>query len=223
MHNLTFRKTSVALSASEAGQGIRHAQIYDFLVMLMTRGREKAFRQEILDLSGIAPGERLLDIGCGTGTLAIEAAQRAQPGGTVAGVDISPEMLDRASRKALWEGMDISFRRADGADLPFVDESFDIVTVTLALHMMPRDRLPLCLAEMRRVLKPGGRLLLVDYAGPAEKRSHLSARHGRHGEFDLDTLRDSLAELGYGEIEGGPLGWLSLHYLRATYSPHRPR
>jgi hypothetical protein len=66
------------------------------------------------------------------------------------------------------------------------------------------------------VLRRKGRLLLIDYAGDPERRRHWTAKHGRHGLFDLDSLREPLSTEGIGEIDAGPLDWLSLHFLRGT-------
>jgi len=224
MMNVHQRGTH-AIGASAAGtagdgmggnQGIGFPRLYDFLILILTRGRDRAYREDLLDLAGVGPGQRVLDIGCGTGTQAIAALQRVRPGGTVVGVDISARMLDAARRKAARRGLDIAFHRADAAALPFGDGAFDVVTITTVLHMVPESRRKECLREARRVLVPGGRLLLIDYAGGVDERRHLSARHGRHGQFDLDSLRGVLAHEGFADIEAGPLNWLSLHFTRAT-------
>ena len=202
--------------AANASHGIGFPRLYDLLLRIMTRGREKHYRRDLLDLAGIAPGHSVLDIGCGTGTQAIAIHRKVQPSGSVIGVDISEKMLVAAARKARRAGADIMFRWADATRLPFEDRGFDVVTVTTVLHMVPSDRRCHCLHEAARVLKYGGKLLLIDYAGKPEERRHWTARHGRHGAFDLYSLRGSLAEAGLSEIDSGPLKWLSLHFLRAT-------
>ena len=200
----------------DANQGIGFPRIYDLLVLILTRGRDRAYRKDLLDLAGIAAGSRVLDVGCGTGTLGIAAWHRSQPGGSVVGVDISRKMLAAARRKADRAGLDIPFQQADAAQLPFEDASFDIVIIATVLHMVPEDSRSLCLREASRVLVRGGTLLAIDYAGKPDERKHLSARHGRHGAFDLHIFRDFLSKVGFARIDGGALGWLSLHYLRAT-------
>jgi ubiquinone/menaquinone biosynthesis C-methylase UbiE len=204
-----------AAAGPEENRPIDRPRLYDLLILLLTRGRDRAYRERILDLASITPGARVLDIGCGTGTQALATARRCGPGGTVVGVDISAPMLDAARRKARRRGLDIAFRQADAAELPFPDGSFDVVTFTTVLHMVPEGRRARSLAEAARVLAPGGRLLLVDYAGERAARTHLSARHGAHGRFDLDALRDPVAEAGFQAIERGPMGWLGLAFLRA--------
>src|SRR5919109_324212 len=149
----------------EENRGIGFPRLYDLLLLVLTRGRDRAYRENLLDLAKVAPGQRVLDVGCGTGTQAIAAWRRTQPGGTVTGVDISEKMLAAARRKARRACLDIPFHRADAAELPFEEGSFDVVTITTVLHMVPEGRRRLCLREVARVLRPGGRLLVIDYAG----------------------------------------------------------
>ncbi len=202
--------------AADESRGIGFPRLYDLLILLLTRGRDAAYRARLLDLAAVAPGERLLDIGCGTGTQAVAAWRRVQPGGSIAGVDLSENMLAVARRKARRARADIVFRDADAASLPFTDASFDLVTVTTVMHMVPETKRLAALREASRVLRPGGRLLLVDYAGSLASRTHLSAKHGPHGSFDLDFWRAPLAAEGFGDVSQGPLGWLDLHFLRGV-------
>ncbi len=213
MHKLAVRHVPKPASGPEGNRQIDFPRLYDLLIFLMTRARERAFRRDVLDRAGLAPGRHVLDVGCGTGTQAIAAWRRVQPGGSVVGVDLSDRMLAAARRKADRSGADILFRKADAADLPFEDRRFDVVAITLALHMVPPQRRRAALAEAARVLRCGGRVLLVDYAGDPADRKHSSARHGLHRAFNLHDLRGPLAEAGFDEIDGGPLEWLSLHAL----------
>lgn len=202
--------------AAEGNPGISFPRLYDLLLRIMTRGRDPAYREDVLDLAGIAPGQHVLDIGCGTGTQAIATHARVQPGGSVVGIDISANMLAAARRKARRAGLEIELRIADAAELPFDNERCDVVTVATVLHMAPESRRRLCVREAFRVLRSGGRLLLIDYAGDPRKRSGLIAQHGAHGRFDLHDVGDVLSQEGFEAIDGGPLDWLSLHFLRGT-------
>jgi ubiquinone/menaquinone biosynthesis C-methylase UbiE len=201
---------------AEANRGIGFPRLYDLMLLVLTRGRDRAYREDLLDLAGVAPGHCVLDIGCGTGTQAIAAWRRSQPGGSVIGVDISEKMLAAARRKARHAGLDIGFQHADVTHLPFEADRFDVVMITTVMHMVPQCRRRPCLREASRVLRRGGRLLLIDYAGDLADRRHWTARHGLHRLFDLHSLRDPLLEAGFEEIDSGPLDWLSLHFLRAT-------
>ncbi len=93
-------KDHSAHSAAHVDHGINFPRLYDLIVKLLARGRESTYRKDVLDLAGIMPGDHVLDIGCGTGTQAIAAWGRAQPGGSVTGLDISPSMIEAARRKS---------------------------------------------------------------------------------------------------------------------------
>jgi SAM-dependent methyltransferase len=88
--------------------------------------------------------------------------------------------------------------------------------MTTVMHMVPVGLRAASLEEMARVLKPGGRALLVDYGGPLEAREAMSARHGPHGDFDLYPLKEPMRNAGFENVEAGPTGWLDLHFLRGT-------
>src|SRR5712692_11392795 len=106
---------------------IHRAFLYDLFVWLVSLGRERAYREKALDLARLKSGESVLDIGCGTGTLAIAAKRRVGPAGTVNGVDASPEMLARAGRKANKAGAEVAFMECIVEALPFPDGKFDAV------------------------------------------------------------------------------------------------
>jgi ubiquinone/menaquinone biosynthesis C-methylase UbiE len=99
----------------------------------------------------------VLDIGCGTGRITIPAARRAR---SVTGFDLTEAMIGQAAQKARDEGVQVRFEQGDMADLPFPDDSFDVVVSMLALmHVPPADH-PRVFSEVRRVLRPGGRLVI---------------------------------------------------------------
>jgi ubiquinone/menaquinone biosynthesis C-methylase UbiE len=200
--------------AGAANSGINFPRLYDFLIYVVTRGHDRAYRSAVLDLAGVAAGDKVLDVGCGTGTQTLECWRRVQPGGIVAGVDVSAKMLAAARRKARRAGCHADFRQADAAALPFADATFDVVTITTAMHMIPEARRCVCLGEAARVLRSSGRLLIIDYAGELAGRRHWMAKHGRHGQFDLRKVQPLLVQAGFEPAGGGPIGWLDLHFLR---------
>src|SRR5215831_12422679 len=97
---------------STSGGIILHgARFYDFLAWVMMLGRERVFREKLIDLARLKPGDAVLDVGCGTGTLAITAKRRVGPTGKVYGIDPSPEMIARSGQKARKARLDIVFKK----------------------------------------------------------------------------------------------------------------
>src|SRR5215813_14098526 len=88
----------------------RTARFYDLMAWVVMLGRERVFREKVLDLARVKPGESVLDVGCGTGTLAIAAKRRVGPTGMVYGLDASPEMIARAGRKAKKDRVEVVFK-----------------------------------------------------------------------------------------------------------------
>ena len=192
------------------------SRYYDLLAWLLTLGRERAFRARLVELARLEPGDAVLDVGCGTGTLAIAAKRRVGATGTVHGIDASPEMIELAKRKATKSGVDVMFHTAIVEALPFPDAHFDAVTSTLMLHHLPRLLRQQCASEMRRVLKPGGRVLAVDFTTPARERKGLIARFHRHGALALPDITALLSEAGMHVVESGSVGVSDLHFAFAT-------
>jgi SAM-dependent methyltransferase len=129
--------------------------------------RERRFRPLLLDQAALAPGQRVLDVGCGTATLAIMVKQR-EPTAEVVGLDGDPAILDRARAKAEQAGADVQLDRGMSFDLPYEDGSFDRVLSTLFFHHIKPDAKERTAREIARVLKPGGELHVADFGKPAD-------------------------------------------------------
>lgn len=200
----------------ETGTVIHNAARYDFFVALLTFGRERAFRERVVDLARIGPGESVLDVACGTGTLAVAEKRRVGAHGKVCAIDASPEMIRRARRKATRKGVEVGFENAVADSLPFPDGEFDVVTATMMLHHLPGESLRRSLLEMRRVLKPGGRILFVDFGGDSRERRGLIARVHRRIQFDLDAIIPVLDEIGCRNVASGTAGFRDLKFILAT-------
>lgn len=140
-------------------------RIYDPLIRMTTR--EGEFRHKLLDQAGLEPGQRLLDLGSGTGTLAVMAARR-QPELEVCGLDADGEMIRRATAKAWEAGLPIRFDHGFATMLPYEGRSFDRVLSTLFLHHLSRELKRRTLSEVRRVLKKGGELHVADWGKPSD-------------------------------------------------------
>jgi ubiquinone/menaquinone biosynthesis C-methylase UbiE len=207
-----------ATAISTKGLVIHWAARYDMLAWLLTRGGEKRFRRRIIALANLRGGESILDVGCGTGTLAIVAAGADQGGrGRIVGVDASPEMIARARRKAAAARVDVAFEQAAAEALPFDDASFDVCFGTLMLHHLPRPTRVQCLREVRRILKPDGRFIAVDFGRP-QGRHGLLAHFHRHGHVALVDVAAMVGECGLTVTSRGALGWSDLEYLVARVS-----
>jgi ubiquinone/menaquinone biosynthesis C-methylase UbiE len=199
------------------GQVMRSsARFYDLMVWLLTLGRERSFRERLIELARLQPGESVLDVGCGTGTLAIAAKRRVGPTGSVQGIDASPEMIARANRKARKEGVDVTFRTAVVETLPFPDRHFDVVLSTLMLHHLPRATREQSAREIRRVLKPGGRVLAVDFGMAGRHRKGIISHLHRRGHLSLDKVTELLTSSGLTVVESGAVGVKDLHFTLAT-------
>jgi ubiquinone/menaquinone biosynthesis C-methylase UbiE len=198
------------------GVVIHWAARYDLLVWLLTLGREPVFREKVVRLARLSAGESVLDVGSGTGTLAIAAKRIVGPDGTVCGIDASPEMIARARNKALKAGTEIVFETAVAEALPFPDAQFDAVLTTMVLHHLPHEVRQQSLREMRRVLKPGGRLLAVDFGNSGRERRGLIAHFHRHMHFDLHEVIPRLSEAGLTSVENGSVGFGNVQFLLAV-------
>jgi demethylmenaquinone methyltransferase/2-methoxy-6-polyprenyl-1,4-benzoquinol methylase len=143
----------------------RVAARYDLLNTLMSAGLHHRWRERAAGRAGLGPGDSALDVCCGTGDLTIELARRVAPGGNVVGCDFSEPMLDLAREKAEGRGVQgARFEWADALDLPYDAGRFDAVTVGFGIrNFADHDR---GLREMARVLRSGGRLVVLEFTRP---------------------------------------------------------
>src|SRR5215203_3231924 len=138
----------------------RIAGFYDLMNSVMTAGLHHRWRARAADLAAVGPGARALDVACGTGDLAVELARRVGPSGTVVGSDFSEAMLARARAKSAA----VEWEWANALELPYPDDGFDAATVGFgARNFSDLDR---GLAEMTRVVRPGGRVVVLEITVP---------------------------------------------------------
>ena len=150
--------------------------LYDPLQRLL--GMESVHRQ-LVNQARIQPDQRILEIGCGTGNLAI-LIKRLHPGAEVVGIDPDPKALARAQRKARRKTLYVHLDRGFAEELPYSDASFDLVVSALMFHHLGPEEKEKTLEEARRVLKPGGSLHLVDFGGATARSDGFLARlHNR--------------------------------------------
>jgi len=158
-----FEKVPEAEKAQRvAGVFASVATRYDLMNDLMSAGLHRLWKRFTVEQSGLRPGQRVLDVAGGTADLAIQFARRVGANGEVVLTDINPAMLARGRDRMLDAGIAAPAVQCDAERLPFADGHFDCVSVAFGLrNMTHKDR---ALAEMRRVLKPGGRLLVLEFS-----------------------------------------------------------
>lgn len=179
------------------------APFYDFYCPKIGLG--KAFREATLKLAGIKKGEKVLDVGCGTGILTMLAADEAGEEGAAVGIDPAQYMIVMARKNASERKSRAEFRLAVIEDLPFKDNSFDCVLSSLMIHHLPPDVKLKGFAEVRRVLKPGGRFVAVDIDRPAKPLWWLIAWPLLFWSFTKEQIRRGLdrffKEAGFLKLE----------------------
>jgi demethylmenaquinone methyltransferase / 2-methoxy-6-polyprenyl-1,4-benzoquinol methylase len=138
----------------------RIARVYDLMNSVMTAGMHHRWRERAVDMAGVGPGDRALDVATGTGDLALALKRRVGASGQVIGSDFSEQMLELARRKS----DDVAFEWANALELPYEDASFDAVSVGFGARNF--SDLPAGLAEMARVTRPGGRVVVLEITTP---------------------------------------------------------
>jgi len=178
--------------------------------------------QRLAEQAQLAPGQRVLDLGCGTGALSLIAKQ-AQPGIELVGLDPDPKALARARRKLERAGLTVTFEQGFGDSLPFADASFDRVISSFMFHHLESAQKPAVLREVRRVLKPRGSLHLLDFGGAGHGLGSVLARlvhreESLHANTD-DALTSLMRGAGFadsGETEQRSSRFGGLIYYRAA-------
>jgi ubiquinone/menaquinone biosynthesis C-methylase UbiE len=166
-------------------------RFYDPLLWIL---RERVFKRRLIEKADIRAGDTVLDLGCATATLTL-MIRETQPEAQVVGLDPDPGALDIANRKAARSGLPLRLTRAMGFDLPYRDDRFDRVVSSLVFHHLTRENKLRTLHEIRRVLKPGGSLCLVDFGPPRGRARSWVARAVHHGEAISDNLKGRLPEM----------------------------
>jgi ubiquinone/menaquinone biosynthesis C-methylase UbiE len=163
--------------------------LYDPLGRLLLR--EQRTRGKLVEEAAIEPGQRVLDLGCGTGTLSVQIKRR-HPDARVFALDPDPHALARARRKAQRAGVAIEFQQGFGDALPWADASFERVLSSLVLHHLTGEEKRRTLAEVRRVLVPGGRLHVLDFGPPRTRLDRALTFFVHHGGRIADNLAGRL-------------------------------
>jgi ubiquinone/menaquinone biosynthesis C-methylase UbiE len=180
-------------------------------------GRRSRVYRRIVSLAGVRPGDSVLDVGCSSGYLARKLAAAAGAAGHVTGVDPSQAAIAYARRRAPGS---TTFTVGVAQDLPLPDSSFDVVTCTLAIHHVPARKREAAFAEMYRVTRPGGRLLVADF-DPSRHAfpRHPGARRMRRAVATVGPLEDLAAAAGY-RAGSSSAGLPPLRYVLAVRPDH---
>lgn len=200
------------------GALIRWAPYYDFVTNLMTLGHARLLRKLTVDHALIKPGDVVLDVGCGTGEVTLLAKTRSKDAKAY-GIDPAPEMIAVARKKAARKKLDIDFRVGVIESLPFPDASIDVVTSSLMMHHLPDDLKVRGLAEVYRVLKPGGRLLIADFMNPTSSLvNHLFLAFTQHRALKsgIEDLRRLLTNAGFTQVTQADETVLVIGFVRAV-------
>ena len=180
-------------------QGWRYDLMEWFHDTFSFRGKFRELRQRTASLARLQPGDAVLDVGCGTGTLAMEVARRVGRAGRVAGVDPGTEQIARARSKAARRHVPIEFQIGVIEQLPFPDQTFDVVFSTLMMHHLPASLKRQGLADIARVLKPGGRLVIADFTRKQERQGKAARFHA--GGSSMHDLAALVKDAGFSVVE----------------------
>ena len=158
--------TVVMIDAQAPPEAIRRAyDLWSWFYGWVGVPLERKARMLGLDEVAVQPGEKVLEVAVGPGATFVEILRRVGPGGTVMGVDLSPRMLDKTRRRAFGAGWrEVDVKEADARRLPFPAGTFDVLFNSYMLDLIPLGEMPVVLGEFLRVLKPGGRLALVNFS-----------------------------------------------------------
>jgi ubiquinone/menaquinone biosynthesis C-methylase UbiE len=227
INNMTYFKShSHTHSHSQApetqGSVLHGARFYNAVFSRMLKKSEPT----ILKLAGVKSGAKVLDVGCGPGNLTITAKKLAGLEGEVYGVDASVEMIEEARRQARKTNIKVGFEVGLAESLPYDAAKFDVVVSRLAFHHLPGDLKQRALAEIYRVLKPGGVCLVVDFdpntvPGSFFMKKHLAARQGMM-KVDVTEYIPLLEANNFTGIEWAPTGHRMLSYVKGSKSANTP-
>jgi ubiquinone/menaquinone biosynthesis C-methylase UbiE len=196
---------------------------YDSYMRMMTLGRERSLREMTVRLAQVKPGDVVLEVGCGTGTLTLAAKRQVGPSGKVYGIDVIPGMIELSQRKAAQANEDVPFQLGSIDDIPFPANHFDAVMCSFMIFHMSETTRRKGIAEVHRVLKPQGRFFVLDLALPPQPlpRAIAQTLFGGMLTHDLRELFPIMEASGFSGVEIGQatfrvLGLSVLAFVRGS-------
>ncbi len=198
MHRQSGEAAATDTKGLVMDQGWRYDVSVGFMNMFMFRGAMRGFRQQTISFARLKPGEAVLDVGCGTGTLAISVRTRIGHSGMVAGIDPGPQQIARARAKAERRHLPINFQLGVIEQIAFPDQTFDVVFSTLMMHHLPVPLKRQGLAEIARMLKPGGRVVIADFIRKQERQGQAARFHA--GGSSIPDLVHLVEEAGFSQV-----------------------
>jgi ubiquinone/menaquinone biosynthesis C-methylase UbiE len=204
------------------GTAIGHGRGYELFSAVAFGGRRDQVFTRLAALSGARPGDRVLDLGCGTGYLTQRMTAVVTPGGTALGIDPSDQVIEHARRLAA-DRPGCTFERGIAERLEAPDASFDVVVSSLMVHHLPAPVRPQALTEMYRVCRPGGRLMVADFRPPKSRigRHLVGAATGPAMENNpIDLLETLVRDAGFTDMAVGDLRpWIRYVTARRPAAP----
>ncbi len=188
------------------GATIHWASQYDIISSLMGLGVNCPNSRMIIEMAKIKLGDKVLDVGCGTGNLTLTANRYAGASGSAYGIDASPEMIDVACKKAKRSGSEAVFEVGLIEKIAYPDATFDVVISRLVIHHLPDDLKRQGFAEIFRVLKPGGLFFLADFNPPANPvLAHVTSALVGHRMMQTNVwgIPYMLTETGFVDVASG--------------------
>jgi len=184
-------------------QMARMVNSYDSYMKKITISRENSLRQITVNLAQVKSGDCVLEVGCGTGTLTLAAKRKAGQSGKVFGIDIIPEMIEISQRKTTQAKLDVAFQLGNIDNIPFPENHFDVVICSFMIFHMSEKVRHRGIAEIYRVLKPQGRLMVLDLALPTRPVSRAIAKIllGFMLRHDLKELLPMMESYGFTRIQ----------------------
>ncbi|WP_240505271.1 class I SAM-dependent methyltransferase [Nocardia mangyaensis] len=192
--------TPMFVDNSDTGLVIAGLRRYNVFTAVFFLGRHRRLLTELAAISRAAPGERALDIGCGPGKLVRALGAAVGGSGVAVGVDPSETAITDNRRRD--RAANHRYERGPAQELPFADAEFDVVTCTFVMHHVPEQHRDAALAEMWRVLRPGGRVLLADAAPAPWMRRVFARRSGDpFAEVDIRRYAEQLRAVGFTDLD----------------------